>query len=89
MCSRLSDPEAPDRSFLQMCVVIALLFKLCDSHCTLTSFSACLCPLRSDGMNCVDSGWLTCQTEIRLRLHYSKAPPVSITKRKFKKSRFR
>ncbi|KAM9354745.1 glycerophosphocholine phosphodiesterase GPCPD1 isoform 2-T4 [Pholidichthys leucotaenia] len=40
-------------------------------------------------INCVDSGWLTCQTEIRLRLHYSKSPPVSITKKKFKKSRFR
>lgn len=42
-----------------------------------------------DGVNCVDSGWLTCQTEIRLRLHYSKMSPVSITKKKFKKSRFR
>ncbi|KAM9839947.1 glycerophosphocholine phosphodiesterase GPCPD1 [Aulostomus maculatus] len=42
-----------------------------------------------NGVNCVDSGWLTCQTEIRLRLHYSKKPPVSITKKKFKKSRFR
>lgn len=42
-----------------------------------------------DGLTCVDSGWLTCQTEIRLRLHYSKSPPVSITKKKFKKSRFR
>ncbi|XP_072218436.1 glycerophosphocholine phosphodiesterase GPCPD1 [Leuresthes tenuis] len=42
-----------------------------------------------NGMNCVDSGWLTCQTEIRLRLHYSKMSPVSITKKKFKKSRFR
>uniref|UniRef100_A0A3Q1DHR8 Glycerophosphocholine phosphodiesterase 1 n=1 Tax=Amphiprion ocellaris TaxID=80972 RepID=A0A3Q1DHR8_AMPOC len=44
---------------------------------------------RFDGVNCVDSGWLTCQTEIRLRLHYSKMSPVSITKKKFKKSRFR
>ncbi|XP_029352406.1 glycerophosphocholine phosphodiesterase GPCPD1 isoform X2 [Echeneis naucrates] len=42
-----------------------------------------------NGVNCVDSGWLTCQTEIRLRLHYSKTSPVSITKKKFKKSRFR
>lgn len=42
-----------------------------------------------NGINCVDSGWLTCQTEIRLRLHYSKKAPVSITKKKFKKSRFR
>uniref|UniRef100_A0A669DPL3 Glycerophosphocholine phosphodiesterase 1 n=1 Tax=Oreochromis niloticus TaxID=8128 RepID=A0A669DPL3_ORENI len=42
-----------------------------------------------DGINCVDSGWLTCQTEIRLRLHHSKKAPVSITKKKFKKSRFR
>ncbi|XP_035534838.1 glycerophosphocholine phosphodiesterase GPCPD1 isoform X2 [Morone saxatilis] len=42
-----------------------------------------------NGVNCVDSGWLTCQTEIRLRLHYSKVPPVSITKKKFKNSRFR
>ncbi|XP_070705169.1 glycerophosphocholine phosphodiesterase GPCPD1 [Pempheris klunzingeri] len=42
-----------------------------------------------NGLNCVDSGWLTCQTEIRLRLHYSKVSPVSITKKKFKKSRFR
>uniref|UniRef100_A0A3P9PQZ9 Glycerophosphocholine phosphodiesterase 1 n=1 Tax=Poecilia reticulata TaxID=8081 RepID=A0A3P9PQZ9_POERE len=41
------------------------------------------------GVKCVDSGWLTCQTDIRLRLHYSKRPPVSITKKKFKKSRFR
>ncbi|XP_042634154.1 glycerophosphocholine phosphodiesterase GPCPD1-like isoform X2 [Cyprinus carpio] len=41
------------------------------------------------GIECVDSGWLTCQTEIRLRLHYSVKPPVSITKKKFKKSRFR
>uniref|UniRef100_A0A8C9VJW6 Glycerophosphocholine phosphodiesterase 1 n=1 Tax=Scleropages formosus TaxID=113540 RepID=A0A8C9VJW6_SCLFO len=43
----------------------------------------------SDGTECVDSGWLTCQTEIRLRLHYSQKSPVSITKKKFKKSRFR
>ncbi|KAM8832607.1 glycerophosphocholine phosphodiesterase GPCPD1 isoform 2-T3 [Spinachia spinachia] len=42
-----------------------------------------------NGVNCVDSGWLTCQTEIRLRLHYSKTSPVSITKKKYKKSRFR
>uniref|UniRef100_A0A4W5KFJ4 Glycerophosphocholine phosphodiesterase 1 n=1 Tax=Hucho hucho TaxID=62062 RepID=A0A4W5KFJ4_9TELE len=42
-----------------------------------------------NGLQCVDSGWLTCQTEIRLRLHYSKTPPVSITKKKYKKSRFR
>uniref|UniRef100_A0A8C2ZTR6 Glycerophosphocholine phosphodiesterase 1 n=1 Tax=Cyclopterus lumpus TaxID=8103 RepID=A0A8C2ZTR6_CYCLU len=41
------------------------------------------------GVNCVDSGWLTCQTEIRLRLHHSKMPPVSITKKKYKRSRFR
>ncbi|XP_043912332.1 glycerophosphocholine phosphodiesterase GPCPD1 [Protopterus annectens] len=37
----------------------------------------------------VDSGWLTCQTEIRLRLHYSEKAPVSISKKKFKNSRFR
>lgn len=42
-----------------------------------------------NGVNCIDSGWLTCQTEIRLRLHYSKVSPVSISKKKFKKSRFR
>lgn len=42
-----------------------------------------------DGIETLDSGWLTCQTEIRLRLHYSEKPPVSITKKKFKKSRFR
>ncbi|XP_051730716.1 glycerophosphocholine phosphodiesterase GPCPD1 isoform X1 [Ctenopharyngodon idella] len=42
-----------------------------------------------NGVECVDSGWLTGQTEIRLRLHYSVKPPVSITKKKFKKSRFR
>ncbi|XP_077443272.1 glycerophosphocholine phosphodiesterase GPCPD1 [Stigmatopora argus] len=42
-----------------------------------------------DGAKCIDGGWLTCQTEIRLRLHYSKTSPVSITKKKFKKSRFR
>ncbi|CAL8394603.1 unnamed protein product [Arctogadus glacialis] len=41
------------------------------------------------GVACVDSGWLTCQTEVRLRLHHSRSAPVSITKRKFKKSRFR
>ncbi|TSK58037.1 Glycerophosphocholine phosphodiesterase GPCPD1 [Bagarius yarrelli] len=40
-------------------------------------------------VECVDSGWLTCQTEIRLRLHYSVKPPVSITKKKYKTSRFR
>uniref|UniRef100_A0A671QUU3 Glycerophosphocholine phosphodiesterase 1 n=1 Tax=Sinocyclocheilus anshuiensis TaxID=1608454 RepID=A0A671QUU3_9TELE len=43
----------------------------------------------SDGIECVDSGWLTCQTEIRLRLHYSVKTPVPITKKKLKKSRFR
>ncbi|XP_012682200.2 glycerophosphocholine phosphodiesterase GPCPD1 isoform X2 [Clupea harengus] len=42
-----------------------------------------------NGAENVDSGWLTCQTEIRLRLHYSIKPPVSFTKKKFKKSRFR
>ncbi|XP_059368161.1 glycerophosphocholine phosphodiesterase GPCPD1 [Carassius carassius] len=42
-----------------------------------------------NGIECVDSGWLTCQTEIRLRLHYSVKTPVSITKKKFKTSRFR
>ncbi|XP_049914390.1 glycerophosphocholine phosphodiesterase GPCPD1 isoform X2 [Epinephelus moara] len=42
-----------------------------------------------NAVNCVDSGWLTCQTEVRLRLHFSKTSPVSITKKKFKKSRFR
>ncbi|XP_061900937.1 glycerophosphocholine phosphodiesterase GPCPD1 [Entelurus aequoreus] len=42
-----------------------------------------------NGVKCVDNGWLTCQTEIRLRLHFSKTSPVSITKKKFKKSRFR
>ncbi|XP_076016331.1 glycerophosphocholine phosphodiesterase GPCPD1 [Genypterus blacodes] len=42
-----------------------------------------------NGLSCVDAGWLTCQTEIRLRLHHSKKPPVSITKKKYKKSRFR
>ncbi|KAK2856463.1 hypothetical protein Q5P01_005198 [Channa striata] len=42
-----------------------------------------------NGLKSVDSGWLTCQTDIRLRLHYSKMSPVSITKKKFKKSRFR
>ncbi|KAG7259511.1 hypothetical protein CRUP_031787, partial [Coryphaenoides rupestris] len=41
------------------------------------------------GVDCVDSGWLTCQAEVRLRLHYSKSAPVSITKKKYKKSRFR
>uniref|UniRef100_A0A8D2ZW00 Glycerophosphocholine phosphodiesterase 1 n=1 Tax=Scophthalmus maximus TaxID=52904 RepID=A0A8D2ZW00_SCOMX len=43
----------------------------------------------NNGVNCVDAGWLTCQAEVRLRLHHSKTPPVSITKKKFKKSRFR
>uniref|UniRef100_A0A673ZM34 Glycerophosphocholine phosphodiesterase 1 n=1 Tax=Salmo trutta TaxID=8032 RepID=A0A673ZM34_SALTR len=43
----------------------------------------------ADGSVCMDSGWLTCQTEIRLRLHFSKMSPVSITKKKYKKSRFR
>ncbi|XP_024276612.1 glycerophosphocholine phosphodiesterase GPCPD1 isoform X1 [Oncorhynchus tshawytscha] len=42
-----------------------------------------------NGSVCMDSGWLTCQTEIRLRLHFSKTSPVSITKKKYKKSRFR
>ncbi|KAM3861312.1 glycerophosphocholine phosphodiesterase GPCPD1 [Diretmus argenteus] len=42
-----------------------------------------------NGVTCLDSGWLTCQTEIRLRLHHSKKAPVSITKKKYKKSRFR
>ncbi|XP_019371744.1 PREDICTED: glycerophosphocholine phosphodiesterase GPCPD1 [Gavialis gangeticus] len=42
-----------------------------------------------NGVETLDSGWLTCQTEIRLRLHYSEKPPVSISKKKFKKSRFR
>ncbi|XP_042304425.1 glycerophosphocholine phosphodiesterase GPCPD1 isoform X1 [Sceloporus undulatus] len=42
-----------------------------------------------DDVTSIDSGWLTCQTEIRLRLHFSEKPPVSITKKKFKKSRFR
>ncbi|KAI1897742.1 hypothetical protein AGOR_G00086410 [Albula goreensis] len=40
-------------------------------------------------VECVDSGWLTCQTEVRLRLHFSQKCPVSISKKKFKKSRFR
>ncbi|XP_029449335.1 glycerophosphocholine phosphodiesterase GPCPD1 isoform X2 [Rhinatrema bivittatum] len=43
----------------------------------------------NDGVETVDSGWLTCQTEIRLRLHYSEKHPVSISKKKFKNSRFR
>lgn len=43
----------------------------------------------TDGIETVDAGWLTCQTEIRLRLHYSEKPPVVITKKKFKTSRFR
>ncbi|XP_005019172.1 glycerophosphocholine phosphodiesterase GPCPD1 isoform X1 [Anas acuta] len=42
-----------------------------------------------NGIETVDAGWLTCQTEIRLRLHYSEKPPVVITKKKFKTSRFR
>ncbi|KAM9154709.1 glycerophosphocholine phosphodiesterase GPCPD1 isoform 2-T2 [Pangshura tecta] len=42
-----------------------------------------------NGVQTLDSGWLSCQTEIRLRLHYSEKPPVSISKNKFKKSRFR
>ncbi|XP_003215327.1 glycerophosphocholine phosphodiesterase GPCPD1 isoform X1 [Anolis carolinensis] len=42
-----------------------------------------------DDVESIDSGWLTCQTEIRLRLHFSERSPVSITKKKFKKSRFR
>lgn len=42
-----------------------------------------------NGEFCVDSGFLTCQTEIRLRLHQSRVSPVSMTKKKFKKSRFR
>lgn len=42
-----------------------------------------------NGVECLDSGWLTCQTEIRLRLHFSMKAPVSITKKKFKKARFR
>ncbi|XP_004083384.1 glycerophosphocholine phosphodiesterase GPCPD1 isoform X1 [Oryzias latipes] len=42
-----------------------------------------------NGDTCVDSGWLTCQTDVRLRLHFSKHAPVSVTKKKFKRSRFR
>ncbi|KAM8946213.1 glycerophosphocholine phosphodiesterase GPCPD1 [Pelodytes ibericus] len=42
-----------------------------------------------NGVETVDSGWLTCQTELRLRLHYSEKQPVTISKKKFKKSRFR
>uniref|UniRef100_A0A5F8G7L2 Glycerophosphocholine phosphodiesterase 1 n=1 Tax=Monodelphis domestica TaxID=13616 RepID=A0A5F8G7L2_MONDO len=42
-----------------------------------------------NGVENLDSGWLTCQTEIRLRLHFSEKPPVVINKKKFKKSRFR
>ncbi|KAM4785600.1 glycerophosphocholine phosphodiesterase GPCPD1 isoform 3-T7 [Cyanocitta cristata] len=42
-----------------------------------------------NGIETVDAGWLTCQTEIRLRLHYSEKPPVLISKKKFKTSRFR
>ncbi|XP_030346592.1 glycerophosphocholine phosphodiesterase GPCPD1 isoform X2 [Strigops habroptila] len=42
-----------------------------------------------NGIETVDTGWLTCQTEIRLRLHYSEKPPVVISKKKFKTSRFR
>ncbi|KAH1172721.1 glycerophosphocholine phosphodiesterase GPCPD1 [Mauremys mutica] len=42
-----------------------------------------------NGVQTLDSGWLSCQTEIRLRLHYSEKPPVSISKNKFKNSRFR
>ncbi|XP_010221559.1 PREDICTED: glycerophosphocholine phosphodiesterase GPCPD1 [Tinamus guttatus] len=42
-----------------------------------------------NGVKTVDAGWLTCQTEIRLRLHYSEKPPVSISKKEFKTSRFR
>ncbi|NXM76488.1 GPCP1 phosphodiesterase, partial [Serilophus lunatus] len=42
-----------------------------------------------NGIETVDAGWLTCQTEIRLRLHYSEKPPVMISKKQFKTSRFR
>uniref|UniRef100_A0A8C4SZF6 Glycerophosphocholine phosphodiesterase 1 n=1 Tax=Erpetoichthys calabaricus TaxID=27687 RepID=A0A8C4SZF6_ERPCA len=42
-----------------------------------------------DGVECLGSGWLTHQTQIRLRFHYSEKPPVSISKKKFKNSRFR
>uniref|UniRef100_A0A8C9EIM0 Glycerophosphocholine phosphodiesterase 1 n=1 Tax=Pavo cristatus TaxID=9049 RepID=A0A8C9EIM0_PAVCR len=42
-----------------------------------------------NGIETVDAGWLTCQTEIRLRLHYSEKSPVMISKKKFKTSRFR
>uniref|UniRef100_A0A672HMA4 Glycerophosphocholine phosphodiesterase 1 n=1 Tax=Salarias fasciatus TaxID=181472 RepID=A0A672HMA4_SALFA len=70
------------------CQVIVNMWE--THHHPLLSHASCLRPLLSiDGVNCVDSGWLTCQTEIRLRLHYSKMSPVSITKKKFKKSRFR
>ncbi|NXS06739.1 GPCP1 phosphodiesterase, partial [Neodrepanis coruscans] len=41
-----------------------------------------------NGIETVDAGWLTCQTEIRLRLHYSEKPPVMISKKQFKTSRF-
>ncbi|XP_039594361.1 glycerophosphocholine phosphodiesterase GPCPD1 isoform X1 [Polypterus senegalus] len=42
-----------------------------------------------NGVECLDSGWLTHQTEIRLRFHYSEKPAVSVSKKKFKNSRFR
>ncbi|XP_061415432.1 glycerophosphocholine phosphodiesterase GPCPD1 [Lethenteron reissneri] len=42
-----------------------------------------------NGVTSVDIGWLTCQTELRLRLHFSTKPPVLINKKKFKNSRFR
>ncbi|XP_017311667.1 glycerophosphocholine phosphodiesterase GPCPD1 isoform X1 [Ictalurus punctatus] len=52
-------------------------------------FGFCMRCCHADGAEYVDSGWLTCQTEIRLRLHHSVKPPVSITKKEFKTSRFR
>lgn len=68
---------------LSACIILTGLFlKICI---IITVLPVCLL----DGIETLDSGWLTCQTEIRLRLHYSEKPPVSITKKKFKKSRFR
>lgn len=51
--------------------------------------SSPFCLALLDGIKTVDAGWLTCQTEIRLRLHYSEKPPVLISKKKFKTSIFR
>ncbi|KAK0139287.1 Glycerophosphocholine phosphodiesterase GPCPD1 [Merluccius polli] len=89
-----SDPKAETESAAGSCQVIVTKWETHQQPRTMTPSES---HMKNDdgqfgnhaGVDCVDSGWLTCQTEVRLRLHHSKSAPVSITKKKFKKSRFR